>query len=87
MPDKTTTSKSDVEAENARLRSMLEAQGVNPDEALDPNQGTVGNLADLQRLGALAVAAGTTKVDDAIVPFKPEPQEPVDLAAPDRNTA
>lgn len=74
MPDATTTTpatKADLEDENARLRGLLEKNGINPDQ-LDENYGIVGNLADLQRLGANAVADGKTSVDDAIVPFKPE---------------
>jgi hypothetical protein len=76
MPDATTNTgnptKADLEAENARLRAQVEKLGGNPDEILDENYGIVGNLADVQRLGANAVADGKTSVDDAIVPFKPE---------------
>lgn len=61
-----TTSKSDLAAENDRLRSLLTDNGIDPDGNA-PNHGVVGNFADLQRLGAIAVADGKTNVDDAIV--------------------
>lgn len=60
--------KSDLEAENARLRDVLERNGINPDAELDPTIGVVGNLADVQRLGALAAKPGVkTNIDDAVV--------------------
>lgn len=76
MPDATTTSgsttKADLESENARLRALLDQNGIDANAALDENYGIVGNLADLQRLGSQAVGDGKTNVDDAIVPFKPD---------------
>lgn len=72
MADETTTTKSkssqsDLEKENAQLRRLLEERGVDIAGELDPNAGIVGNLADLQRLGKLAVNAGKTSVEDAVV--------------------
>lgn len=60
-------SKSDLKAENDRLRSMIEDLGHDPDKGTDPNHGIVGNLADLQRMGISAVTEGKTNVDDAVV--------------------
>lgn len=50
-----------------RLRGLLEKNGINPDEAVVENPGVVGNLADLQRLGALALSTQKTNVEDAVV--------------------
>lgn len=61
------TTKSDLEEENARLRALLERNGIDADTAVQPNAGLVGNLADLQRLGALSINKGATNVDDAVV--------------------
>lgn len=91
MPDDTTStstkspSKSELEDENARLRALLEEHGIDAED--DPNRGIVGNLADMQRLGAAAVGDGPTNIEDAIVPFKPEPPAEVNPAASDTQPA
>ena len=58
--------KAEAVDENARLRALLEKNGIDPDAEVDENAGIVGNLADLQRLGKLAVSAAKTSIDDAV---------------------
>ena len=73
--------KAEANDEVARLRALLEQNGIDPDTADDPDAGVVGNLADLQRLGAAAVKDGRTNIDE-VIPEPPRNVEGEALAPP-----
>ena len=78
MADKTTTTaksgdkSKDLEAENQRLRELLEANGIKAD--VNPNEGIVGNLADVQRFFGSVASGEGSKVEEAVV--KPATVDP-----------